>query len=75
MVIYVDVEMKHVGVDLVDFDAVPVFWSSLHISARRALATRGVDPDAVELANADSWRAGCRMNTQYLILHPHQPVY
>jgi len=41
-----------VGVDLVDFDAVLVFWPSLHISARRALAARGVDPDAVELVNA-----------------------
>jgi len=36
----------------VDFDAVLVFWPSLHISARRAVAARGVDPDAVELANA-----------------------
>jgi len=41
-----------VGIDLVDFDAVLVFWPSLHISARRALAARGVDPDAVELVNA-----------------------
>jgi len=36
----------------VDFDAVLVFWPSLRISSRRALAARGVDPDAVELASA-----------------------
>ena len=35
-----------------DFDAVSVFWPSLHISARRTVAARGVDPDAVELVNA-----------------------
>jgi len=35
-----------------DFDTVLVFWPSLHISARRALAARGVDPYAVELASA-----------------------
>jgi len=44
--------------DLVDFDAVSVFWPSLRISARRALAAMGVDPDAVELVNAVQLASG-----------------
>jgi hypothetical protein len=40
-----------VGVDLTH-DAAVVFWSSLHISARRRLRAENRDPDMVELVQA-----------------------
>ena len=40
-----------VGVDL-NHDAAVVFWTSLHITARRRLRAEGRDPDIMELINA-----------------------
>ncbi|MEM0465016.1 hypothetical protein [Pyrobaculum sp.] len=41
-----------IGVDLPDYDVAIVLWPSLHISVRRYMRSRGVNPDISELVNA-----------------------
>ncbi|MEM4439532.1 MAG: hypothetical protein QW680_12980, partial [Pyrobaculum sp.] len=41
-----------IGVDLDDYDTAIVLWPSLHISVRRYMRSRGVNPDISELVNA-----------------------
>jgi len=53
-----------VGVDL-NHDAAVVFWTSLHITARRRLRAEGRDPDIMELINA--------VQLAGRILRPSQP--
>lgn len=40
------------GVDLLDYDMSIVLWPSLHISVRRYMRSRGLDPNIAELVNA-----------------------
>ncbi|MEM1598624.1 MAG: hypothetical protein QXI07_08970 [Pyrobaculum sp.] len=41
-----------IGVDLLEYDAAVVFWPTLHISVRRHMRARGIDPNVAELVNA-----------------------